>query len=273
MKPGMRALLMDRARQGNDQNRSEYGGNTNRRMIGYGRAEPDMNYGRLPMRHIPPNSNDHWPATDGERWPPVGNERYMPHRNAYDGLHEPPRSGWDNPHMADYNAMPEGRRRRDKRGRYMLGGMEYDEDDDEDDRPRSMRPHGNSYGDIYAEGTIYAPGAMNRPMSGMMAGTMSGDMTAPVDEHTARMWVGKMDGGEHYRIDQSEQLRNAICPDCEKWEFFVAMNAMYSDHCETAKKFGTDKPEYYAHLARDFLKDKDAGPHKLRKYMEMIPKK
>ena len=38
------------------------------------------------------------------------------------------------------------------------------------------------------------------------------------------------------------------------------------------KKLGMDKPEAYAHLAKDFLMDKDAGPHKLRKYMMTIPK-
>lgn len=268
MKPGMKMLMMDRVRQGDNQPHSEYGGNTNRRMIGYDRNEPE---GRLPMRHIPPHTEM--------------NDRYGPHNDAYSGYDEPrgnayngpydaPRNTWDNPHTGGYG-MPEARRRRDKRGRYMMGGMEYDEDDDEDDRPRGSRQNmpmgrgGNSYGDIYAEGTIWAPGAMNRPMSGMMGGEMS----QPVDEQTARMWVGKMDGGEHFKPEQADQLRNTICPDCDKWEFFVAINAMYSDYCETAKKFNADKPEYYGHLARDFLKDKDAGPHKLRKYMEMIPKK
>ena len=47
---------------------------------------------------------------------------------------------------------------------------------------------------------------------------------------------------------------------------------MYSDYHKTAREMGVDKPEYYAMLARDFLCDKDAGPHKLRKYMETIPK-
>lgn len=63
-----------------------------------------------------------------------------------------------------------------------------------------------------------------------------------------------------------------MCPDCNKWEWYVAMNAMYSDHCETAKKVNMDKPEFYAHLAKDFLKDSDAKPHKLRRYMEHIAK-
>lgn len=47
---------------------------------------------------------------------------------------------------------------------------------------------------------------------------------------------------------------------------------MCSDYCETTKKMGMDKPEFYAHMAKDLLMDKDAGPHKLRKYMETISK-
>jgi RNA polymerase subunit RPABC4/transcription elongation factor Spt4 len=105
-----------------------------------------------------------------------------------------------------------------------------------------------------------------------MGGMMGGDMSEPVDEHTARKWVQKMDGGEHFKAEQAEQLKTSMCPECKKWDFYVAMNAMYSDHCETAKKFNMDKPEFYAMLAKDFLKDSDAKPHKLRRYMETIAK-
>lgn len=182
-------------------------------------------------------------------------ERSMPNYNAYGGMET------------------ESRRRRDSRGRYMMGGNPrmMDDDYDEDDmlsqtwEPPHMRGGSGSrygFGDVYAN--IDATGAMNRP------GMIGGNMSAPVDEHTARMWVNKMDGGEHFKHEQTEQLRHAVCPDCEKWEFYTVMNAMYSDYCETAKKMGMDKPEFYAHLAKDFLQDKDAKPHKLRRYMEQI---
>ena len=160
MKPAMTMLMLDKMRQGEERPRSEYGSTQNRRMIGY-----DRDYEREHTR--------------------------MPRSTYNGGRHMPPMDEYDDmPHMGAYG--PEARRRRDKRGRYMMGGMEYDEDDDEDDRPRGSRQNmpmgrgGNSYGDIYAEGTIWAPGAMNRPMSCMMGGEMS----QPVDEQTARMWVG-----------------------------------------------------------------------------------
>lgn len=190
-----------------------------------------------------------------------------------------PRSeyGGENRRMIGYDRdyPTENRRRRDSRGRYMMGGnprMMDDDYDEEDMRsqtwypPHMMGGSGSRYGfgDVYAH--IQAPNAMNRP------GMMDTDVSSPIDEHTARMWVEKMDGGEHFKPEQVEQFRHTICPECNKWEFYTAMNAMYSDHCETAKKMGMDKPDFYAHMAKDFLMDKDAGPHKLRKYMETIPK-
>lgn len=237
MKPGMKMMLMDKMRPEN--NRSEYGGG-NRRMIGYDR---DM-YGGMGQ---PENRS---------------RGRYM-------------EGGWENTHYPMYGGNggypTENRRRRDRRGRYMINDPNMMDDDYDEDEPRSYQPqmHGGikyGFGDVYAE--IHAPGSMNRPMGGMMGGSMK----QPVDEHTARMWVNGMDGGEHFKMEQCEQQRMAICPDCDKWEFYVAMNAMYSDYHETAKKLGIDRLDYYAHMAKDFLKDKDAKPHKLRRYMETIAK-
>lgn len=95
------------------------------------------------------------------------------------------------------------------------------------------------------------------------------------DEHKAKEWVSGMkngDGstGEHWRPEQTEPLRTAHCPDCEKMEFWAAMNMMYSDYCEVAKKMNVDKPEFYACMAKAFLMDEDAGEEKLAKYMRYV---
>lgn len=237
MKPAMKMMLVDQIAKPDYERRSEYGGDNRRRMIGY-----DRNYDMENRRRY----------AGGDNW--EGNYDYS--RSYYE---------------------PESRRRRDSRGRYMTGRMEDDDDEIEMRSQTWYPPHGrlppNMNGSKYGFGDVYAyvdaPGAMNRPS---MMGDIGSDMNRPVDEHTARMWVGKMEGGEKYKPEQADQHRNSICPGCDKWEFYVAMNAMYSDHCETAKKLGMDKPEFYAHLAKDFLMDSDAGPHKLRKYMEIIPK-
>lgn len=39
--------------------------------------------------------------------------------------------------------------------------------------------------------------------------------------------------------------------------FCLAMNMMYSDYCKVAKKYGADTPEFYADMAKAFLRDKD----------------
>lgn len=264
MHPGMKMLMLNKVTQHPESNyRSEYGGTTERRMIGY-----DRDYNTENRRRYMDDGRMNYGMDEPE------SRRRRDSRGRYmEG------EGWeDNRNYPRSNYETESRRRRDSRGRYMMDERMDDDDDDEIEMRgqtwypptgRYMPPnmHGGSkygFGDVYAE--IHAPGAMNRP------GMMGGDMSAPVDEHTARMWVQKMDGGEKFKPEQTEQFRATHCPDCSKWEYYVALNAMYSDHCDTAKRMGMDKPEFYAMLARDFLMDKDAGPHKLRKYMETIPK-
>ena len=255
MNAGMKMMMMDKVRKGEQYPRSEYGGASGRRMIGYDRDETENRRQR------------------------DSRGRYMEGGGSYNAYEH------DSPHMGGYGyggGETEARRRRDRRGRYMMGGSPHMMDDGYEDEyePQGYRPQMNGgsrygFGDVYAE--VYAPNAMNRPMGGGMmgmhggmAGMHGGDMSQPVDEHTAKMWVQKMDGGEHFKLEQTEQQRMPVCPDCNKYEFYVAMNAMWNDYCETAKKMNIDRPDYYAHLAKDFLKDKDAKPHKLRRYMEHI---
>ena len=95
------------------------------------------------------------------------------------------------------------------------------------------------------------------------------------DEHAAKKWVAGMlnnDGttGEHFKPEIADQLRATLCPGCEKNEFWTAMNMMYSDYCDVLKKLNVDRPEAYAHMARAFLMDKDAGEGKLAKYMKYV---
>jgi len=261
----MKMMFAEKVRQ-TGAPRSEYGGSTNRRMIGYDREGSAENR-RMPTEPI-------WRGYGNSSMNMMGAERGYAENYSDKFGNNLGSPYYDEMHPL-HNGGTEARRRRDSRGRYMMANRMMDDEYDEEDDPRSYRPNmmgsypktqsGGSYGDIYAD--IYAPNAMNRPM-----GSDQNESARPVDEHTARMWVQKMDGGEHFKAEHAEQLRMGICPECKKWEYYVAINAMYSDHCETAKKMGVDKPEFYAHLAKDFLCDLDAGPHKLQKYMMTIPK-
>ena len=104
------------------------------------------------------------------------------------------------------------------------------------------------------------------------------DHEEEVDEQTAMEWVHGMkaaDGSQmpRYKHEQAEQMRKAYCPECEEWEWFTAVNMMYADYSEAAKKFNVNRDEFYALMAKAFLMDEDAAPHKLARYMEEIPKK
>lgn len=57
-------------------------------------------------------------------------------------------------------------------------------------------------------------------------------------------------------------MDNKECKICskmtkEKYKHYLAMNMVYSDYCKVAKKYGVDTPEFYADMAKAFLRDKD----------------
>lgn len=79
--------------------------------------------------------------------------------------------------------------------------------------------------------------------------------------------------GAHWTLEQTttvaasagiDLVRAGISP--EAW--YVAINMMYSDYAPTAIKYGVDRADFYACLAKDFLLDKDGGgaEHKLAGY-------
>ena len=66
--------------------------------------------------------------------------------------------------------------------------------------------------------------------------------------------------GAHFRAEQVKRACEQAGIDCEEFGndvFALAMNMMYSDYCKVAKKYSTDRPEFYADMAKAFLRDKD----------------
>ena len=84
-------------------------------------------------------------------------------------------------------------------------------------------------------------------------------------EDDARRWVQHMknaDGstGPHWTQEQTAAVAGSVgVHDVDPWAWYAAMNMMYSDYWESAMRYGVDRPEYYADLAKEFLFDKDAG--------------
>lgn len=221
-------LMMDKVRQSGQ--RSEYGSDPSRRMIGYDRSG-ETPHGGMPYSPTPDPYRSH---------PPM---------DAYGGYGM----------ASDREYGPESRRRRDKRGRYMMGGMD---DDDDDKYHVKESKHG---GAKWEEDDDWCEKLKRKSFKA-------------VDEHQAMEWVSDMETENNkpmpfFRIEDTENQRKVMCPDCDKWEFFVAMNAMYADYQPAGQMYGAgDRPEFYALMAKLFLCDKDAGKHKLQKYMMVIPK-
>ena len=83
-------------------------------------------------------------------------------------------------------------------------------------------------------------------------------------EDDARRWtehMGNDDGsmGAHWTLEQTTAVANSIGVHVDPWIWFAALNMEYSDNFDVAQKYGLDRPEYYADLAKAFLFDKDGG--------------
>lgn len=48
--------------------------------------------------------------------------------------------------------------------------------------------------------------------------------------------------------------------------YYIVMNSMCNDYYKTASEYGMDKADFYFSLARDFINDPDAKPHKVIEY-------
>lgn len=223
--------------------------------------------------------------------------------------------------------MPEMRRSRDSRGRYMQGeGMRYDTDQDRMKQPERMEPgyrrtmhmppdydgqdpyrgetdswperkqpgmKGGSYSYRRADGgegrLTYFQGHKADPLkqekperkTQQMGFMQQGqEHAAKFDKQTAMEWVESMEDksgvkGGAYTWHQAQQYgRNmGITGEERLVEFYAAMNAMQSDFWPAAKKYGVDRPEFYAALAKCFIEDPDAVEDKVARYYECIARK
>lgn len=64
--------------------------------------------------------------------------------------------------------------------------------------------------------------------------------------------------GAHWNMEKSEQIRKQRNIECDPVDFNIAMNIMYSDYCKVAQKMSVNNVDFYAHMAKAFLDDKDS---------------
>lgn len=95
-------------------------------------------------------------------------------------------------------------------------------------------------------------------------------------------WLHRMDNadgttGQHWTEDQTGSIARVIGVSFDHVtpsEFCAAMNMMYSDYYPVGVKYGVDRAEFYADLAKAFLFDKDgpAPSEKLAEYYHEVVK-
>ena len=98
-----------------------------------------------------------------------------------------------------------------------------------------------------------------------------------LDQVTAEQWMRslpKEDGskGPHWTKEQVKQYMGQVGYTGAEHKFWSIMNALYSDFSKVAKKYGVDRPEYFADLTKAWLEDKDAWPEKAGLYYRFIVK-
>lgn len=98
-----------------------------------------------------------------------------------------------------------------------------------------------------------------------------------LDQRTAQEWTQKMESedgskGPRWTIEQVKPLMMQVRFTGNPLEFWAIMNALYSDYCMVAEKYGVSRPEFFAELAKAWLEDKDAVPNKAAMYYDCIVK-
>lgn len=94
-----------------------------------------------------------------------------------------------------------------------------------------------------------------------------------LSKETILAWVDGMvddDGvkGGKYTWHQAQQyaLNKGITDEQRQLEMYAIMNAMHADYHHVANKFGVDRPDFYACMAKAWLEDVDAVEDKVAQY-------
>lgn len=209
-------------------------------------------------------------------------------------------NGTYNVEIGNYNEAAEMRRRRDSRGRYAQAEGYNNEANGYQNEMRGYRnemegyrnemreapdPNGLPANSYYQEQNkkeqrdeYTKPHLLPRkqPM-GFQGGAEQEKKHHELDEKTAREWSKMMKGddgseGARWSEDDVKPLMMQVRFSGNPLEFWVIMNAMYSDYCKVAKRYGVDRPEFFAELAKAWLEDKDAVPNKAAMYYDCIVK-
>ncbi len=115
---------------------------------------------------------------------------------------------------------------------------------------------------------------------GSTGGMDKGQQLPELDEMTATRWVESLEGEDKNHPKGGKWSEEQLEPIAKKfgvptkgpewWEFYAVTNAMYADYSEVAKAYNITSPDYYAKLALAFIRDKDALPGKVQRYLRYV---
>lgn len=195
------------------------------------------------------------------------NGRFAPMRNEYGGDYSPdmhyPLTPYVPPIYQERNYRREQSRPMNKIGFSLEGEM--DKIPPEFDQNYRARVEHQS-----ADEMAYRKGGER------MSGYGSGTGYIPFTREIAEEWTSHMENedgtkGPHWSLDQTKQVQAQRGIECDPLEFWVAMNAEYSDRCAVNKKHNVNTIDFYADSAIAFwLKDRDAVQDKLAAYYEYV---
>lgn len=122
-------------------------------------------------------------------------------------------------------------------------------------------------------------GQQHRQMQRGSTGMMQEELPE-LDEETAIMWVDSMQGEDRSKPQGGKWTTEQLEPLAKKygiptkgpewWQFYAVVNAMYADYCEVAKAYNITSPDFYAKMALAFIRDKDALPDKVERYLRYV---
>lgn len=161
------------------------------------------------------------------------------------------------------------------------GGHGRDYDEHEMPRHEEYR---HDYDDDYGYDDYDDYGDMRRGGGYMRGGRDYGEETkyGKLSHKDIKHWhksFENADGtmGGKFKPEQIEQMSKSMGVHLDSMGgvevFTLAVDMMYADYCDVAKKFGVDRPEFYIAMAKAFMDDKDfhgRGEKKLWLYYKCI---
>ena len=253
-----------------------------------GRYAPmDMGYMRMGDEHYPDasrypemrrygggrtvrNENDDWVESRQRR---DSRGRYTSHRSEYEGNYGADGRYPDWPYVPPVYERERGTRRKDTREGYRpMNKIGFALEGEMERMPNEAHhDYKTAAGYEQMDESAYRKGERS-------GGYGEGRGYAPLTKQMAMEWEQQMENvdgthGPHWTMEQTKQvMAQKNISDIDPLEFNVAMNMMFSDYAEVAKKMGVNKIDFYVCMAKAFLDDPDAGPDKLARYYEYVVK-